>query len=91
MVQLAQYCFRALQDCFQHLENVRALDFVLCSKIFLRAGNNPDVFKNSTEHAEPLLIALIDHSSDVTTMQELVVSQNVGRKHPSDVVRHIRS
>ena len=31
---------------------------VSCSKIFLRVGNNPVVLKNSTEHAEPLYIAL---------------------------------
>ena len=41
------------------LKNVRALDCVSCSKVFLRAGNNPAVLKNSTEHAETLFIALI--------------------------------
>ena len=30
---------------------------VECSNVFLRAGNNPGVLKNSTEHAEPLFIA----------------------------------
>ena len=38
-------------------KNVGARDAVECSKIFLRAGNNPVMLKNSTEHAEPLLIA----------------------------------
>ena len=44
--------------------NVRALDWVLWSEIFLCAGKNlscwkkPVVLKNSTEHAEPLFIAL---------------------------------
>ena len=61
MVQCAQYCFWALQDCLKHLENVRALDCVSCSKIVLRAGNNPVVLKNSTEQADPLFIALIEH------------------------------
>ena len=39
-------------------KNIRALDCVSCSKIFLRAGNNPVMLKNSTEHAETLFIAL---------------------------------
>ena len=39
-------------------KNVRVLDCVSCYQIFLRAGNNPAVLKNSTEHAEPLFIAL---------------------------------
>ena len=39
-------------------KNVTALDCVSCSKIFLRAGNNPVVLKISSEHAEPLSIAL---------------------------------
>ena len=60
MVQRAQYRFRALQDCFQHLKNFRTLDCVTCSRICLRAGNNPVVPKSSTEHAEPLFIALVD-------------------------------
>ena len=34
---------------------------VSCSTIFLRAGNNPVVLKNSTEHAETLFIALSEH------------------------------
>ena len=29
---------------------------VSCSNVFLSTGNNPRVFKNSTEHAEPLFI-----------------------------------
>ena len=30
---------------------------VECSNVFLSAGNNPEVLKNSTEHAELLFIA----------------------------------
>ena len=45
---------------FPALGKNRALGCVSCSKIFLRAGNNPVVLKNSTEHAEPLFIALIE-------------------------------
>ena len=41
-------------------KNIRALDCVSCSKIFLRAGNNCVMLKNSTEHAEPLFIALLE-------------------------------
>ena len=37
------------------------MGIVSCSKIFLLAGNNPVVLKNSTEHAETLFIALFDH------------------------------
>ena len=44
-------------------KNIRALDCVSCSKIFPSAENNPGVLKNSTEHAEPLLIALVDFLS----------------------------
>ena len=57
MVQRAQYCFRARQSCFQHAENFRARDAVECYNVFLNAENNPEVLKNSTEHAEPLFIA----------------------------------
>ena len=35
-------------------KNVRAVDCVSCSKIFLHAGSNPVVLKNSTEHPETL-------------------------------------
>ena len=38
-------------------KNFRARDAVECSNVFLSAGNNPGVLKNSTEHAEPLFIA----------------------------------
>ena len=38
-------------------KNFRARNAVECSNVFLRAGNNPGVLKNSTEHAEPLFIA----------------------------------
>ena len=56
MFHCVPYCFGAHKGCFQHLE--KHLDCVLCSKIFLRAGNNSAVLKNSTEHAETLFIAL---------------------------------
>ena len=39
-------------------KNFRARDAVECSNVFLSAGNNPGVLKNSTEHAETLFIAL---------------------------------
>ena len=38
-------------------KNFRAQDAVSCSNVFLSAGNNPGVLKNSTEHAETLFIA----------------------------------
>ena len=41
--------------------NFRARDAVECSNVFLSAGNNPVVLKNSTELAEPLFIALTVH------------------------------
>ena len=41
---------------------VKCSQCVSCSKIFLCAGNNPVVLKNSTELAEPLFIALIEHA-----------------------------
>ena len=60
-----QQCFSVFSTIFKHSrvvsstqKNVTALDFVSCSKIFLRAGNNHVVLKNSTEHAETLFIAL---------------------------------
>ena len=37
-------------------KNFRAQDAVECSDVFLSAGNNPEVLKNSTEHTEPLFI-----------------------------------
>ena len=61
MVQHAQWCFRALQDRFHHLENVRAFSCVSCPNNFLHAENNPELLKNSTEHTEPLFIALISN------------------------------
>ena len=61
MVQRVQYCFWALQgyNVPALRKTIRARDCVSCSQIFLRAGNNPVVLKNSTEHAEPLFIALM--------------------------------
>ena len=44
--------FPALRKTLEHSTASRA------PKIFLRAGNNPVVLINSTEHAEPLFIAL---------------------------------
>ena len=38
-------------------KNFRARAAVECSNIFLSAGNNPGVLKNSTEHAETLFTA----------------------------------
>ena len=38
----------------------RARDAVERSNVFLSAGSNPGVLKNSTEHAETLFIALTD-------------------------------
>ena len=37
-------------------KSFRARDAVECSDVFLSAGNNPGVLKNSTEYAEPLFI-----------------------------------
>ena len=56
MFQRAQFCFRARQGCFQQAENFRLRGAVECSNVFLSAGNNPGVLKNSTEHAETLFI-----------------------------------
>ena len=39
----------------------RARDAVECSNVFLSAGSNPGVLKNSTKHAEPFLLR-IDNS-----------------------------
>ena len=36
-------------------KNFRAREAVEYSNVFLSAGNNPEVLKNSTEHAERLL------------------------------------
>ena len=38
-------------------KNFRARDAVECCNVFLSAGNNRGVLKNSTEHAETLFIA----------------------------------
>ena len=46
-------------NCLNAINNGSACS-IPCSKTFLRAGNNPAVLKNSTEHAEPLFIALIE-------------------------------
>ena len=60
MFQRVQDCFLstpglfpALRKASEHSTASRALNF------FLRAGNNPVVLKNSTEHAEILFIALM--------------------------------
>ena len=54
------------------------VDCVSCSKIFLRAGNNPVVLENSTEHAEPLFIALTNDSETIykESSQALIGPQN---------------
>ena len=61
MVQCVSTVFEHSRVVSSTHKNVRALDCVSCSKIFLRAGNNPVVLKNSTEHAEPLFITLTMH------------------------------
>ena len=58
MDQRAEILFGAPLDCLQPLESVRALDCVLCSKIFVRARNNAVTLKNNTERAERFFIAL---------------------------------
>ena len=53
-------------------KNFRAQGAVECSNVFLNAGNNPGVLKNSTEHAETLFIAFRQfpqvNSVQLTTM-----------------------
>ena len=56
--------FSVLSTVFEHdravsstQKNFGARDTVECSNVFLNAGNNPGVLKNSTEHTEPLFIA----------------------------------
>ena len=53
-------------------KNFGARDTVECSNVFLSAGNNPGVLKNSTEHAETLFIAFRQfpqvNSIQLTTM-----------------------
>ena len=53
-------------------KNFRARDAVECSNVFLSAGNNPGVLKNSTENAEPLFIAFRQFSQ--TTSFSLRIS-----------------
>ena len=96
MVQRVQYCFRALQDCFQHFENLGAIDYISCYKIFLRAGNNPVVLKNSTEHAESLFIALISACyfiskwSDLkTTFKAQIKSMNTENNSPQHYLSYL--
>ena len=50
--------FSALRKTLEDSTASRAL------KLFLHAGNNPVVLKNSTEHAEPLFIALVEYVLD---------------------------
>ena len=64
MSKRSKQWFSMLSIVFDHSKivystekSVTELDCVSCSKIFLRAGNDPVVLKNSTEHAEPLFIA----------------------------------
>ena len=61
MFQRVQYSFEHSRVVSSTQKNVRALDCVSCSKIFLHAGNNPVVLRNNAEHAETLFIALIEH------------------------------
>ena len=53
-----------LSNVFEHdrvvsrtQKNFRARDAVECSNVFLSAGNNPGVLKNTTAHVETLFIA----------------------------------
>ena len=55
MVQRAQYRF----EHFRIVSSTQKNLCISCSKIFSLAGNNPVKLKNSTEHAEPLFIALL--------------------------------
>ena len=57
MFQHAQYVFEHDRVVSSTQKNFRARDAVECSNVFLSAGNNPGVLKNSTEHAETLFIA----------------------------------
>ena len=57
MVQRAQYCFRALSNCFHHLEKTLEYSTASCPLIFWGPRNNPVALQNNTEHSEPLLIA----------------------------------
>ena len=86
MLPRIQFCFRALQVCFQHLKSVRALDWVSCSKIFLGAGNSPVALRNSTEHAQPLLRVLIKavrfHATHITNKQG-TVKQKFIKQNPN--------
>ena len=66
-------CFRVLSTVFEHdrvvsskQKNFRARDAVDCSNVFLSAGNNPGVLKNSTEHAETLFIAFRQFSQMIS-------------------------
>ena len=56
MVQRDQYCFEHDRAVSSTQKKFRARDGVECSDVFLSAGNNPGVLKNSTEHAEPMFI-----------------------------------
>ena len=59
MVPRIHYCFKELQDCFHHLEKtLKHTTTSLVLKFFLPAGNNPVVFRKSTEHVKPLFITL---------------------------------
>ena len=78
MARHAQYCFMIISGLFPALrKNVRALDCVSRSNIFLCAGNNPVVLKNSTDHVEPLFIALLDLKCCVRTFNQHVSYNNV--------------
>ena len=48
-------------------KNFRARDAVECSNIFLSAGNNPGVLKNSIEHAQTLFIAFRQFPQMIST------------------------
>ena len=76
--------FGVLSTVFEHSgivsntwKNIRALDCVSCSKIFLRAGNSPVVLNNSTDHAKPLFIALIDNTRNIAVFYGKLVSADL--------------
>ena len=58
LVHCRQLILKLIEVICENWSHLWELDCVSCSKIFLRAGNNLVVLKNSTEHAEPLFIAL---------------------------------
>ena len=71
------------QNILEH--ETQSRDAVECSNIFLSAGNNPGVLKNSTEHAETLFIAFRQfpqvNSIQLTTMYWTVWTSRPGLQY----------